>query len=69
MFCLLATIIRLFILGINQIDEQTFCFTISLFHAWNELIVKQNFCVSSWLITKINSLMIVAKGQNMKLLI
>jgi len=22
--------------------------------AWNKLIVKQNFCASSWLITKIN---------------
>ena len=55
---------------INQFDTQNFCFTISLFHAstcfehicskhveaWNKCIVKQKFCVSSWLITEINIL-------------
>ena len=54
--------------GINQLDALNFGFTISLFHAstcfehmcskhveaWNKLIVKQIFCVSSWLITEIN---------------
>ena len=59
-----------FILVINQLDAQHFCFTISLFHAptcfehmyskhveaWNKLIVKQKCCASSWLITKINIL-------------
>jgi len=57
-----------FISVINQLDAQDFCFTISSFHAstcfehmcpkhveaWNELIVKQNFCASSWLITEIH---------------
>jgi len=53
---------------INQPDAQNLYFTISLFHAspcfeymcskhveaWNKLIVKQQFCASSWLITEIN---------------
>jgi hypothetical protein len=62
-------IYNLFISVINQLDAQIFCFcfTISLFHAStcfehmsskhvearNKLIVKQNFCASSWLITEI----------------
>ena len=58
-----------FISVINQVDAQNFCFTISLFHAstcffhmcskhveaWNKLIVKQNFCASTWLITETNT--------------
>jgi len=60
----------LFISVINELDEQNFCFTISLFHAstcfehmcskhveaWNKLNVKQTFCASGWLITEINIL-------------
>ena len=60
--------VSIFISVTNQLDAQHFCFTISLFHAstcfehmfskhveaWNKLIVKQNFCASSWLITDIN---------------
>ena len=59
-----------FISVINQLDVQNCCFTISSFHvstcfehmrskhleAWNKLIVKQQFCTSSWLITEINIL-------------
>ena len=93
-----------FLLVINQLDVQKFCFIVSLFHAstcfdhhvliirrsklyytasgiitpigciiqfwppddkhmcskhveaWNKLTIKQNFCASSWLITKINIL-------------
>ena len=58
----------LFISVINQLDAQNCCFTISSFHAftcfehmcskhveaWNELIVKQKFCASSWLSPDIN---------------
>ena len=58
------------IVVINQHDKQNFCFTIRLFHASTcfehmvletcrgmiKHIVKQKFCVSSWLITKINVL-------------
>ena len=64
---LLTVHLSIFILLMNQIDAQNFCFTISLFHnstcfehmcskhveAWNKLIVKQKFCASSWLIIEI----------------
>jgi len=65
---LLTVHLSIFILVINQLDAQHFCFTISLFYAstcfenmcskhveaWNKPIVKQKFCVTSWLITEIN---------------
>ena len=65
---LLTVHLSIFISVINQLDAQNFCFTVSLFHAstcfehmcskhveaWNKLIVKQQFCASSWLITEIN---------------
>ena len=55
-----------FVSVINQLDEQNFCFTVSLIHAsacfehmcskhaeaWIKLTVKQKFCASSWLITE-----------------
>ena len=68
-YVFLTVHLSIFISVINQLDAQNFCFTISLFHAstcfehmcskqveaWNKLIVKQNFCASSWLITEINN--------------
>jgi len=67
-----ATIIKLFISVINELDAQNFCFTISLFNAstcfehmcskhveaLNKLTVKEKFCASSSLITEINNLII-----------
>jgi len=67
-YVLLTVHFSIFILVINQLEAQNFCFTISLFHAstcfehvwsnhveaWNKLIMKQKFCASSWLMTKIN---------------
>ena len=66
---MLTVHLSIFISVINKLDAQNFCFTISSFHAstcfehmcskhveaWNKLIVKQNFCASSWLITEIKS--------------
>ena len=63
---------------VNQLDEQNFCFTISLFHAstcfehmcskhleaWNKLIVKQKFCASSWLITEMHGQQNIKICQN-----
>jgi len=74
---LLTVQLSIFISVINQLDAQSFCFTISLFHAstcfehmcskhveaWNKLIVKQKFCASSWLITEINHLWIYIKQK------
>jgi len=67
---LMTVLLSIFISVINQLDAQNVGFTISLFHAstcfehmcskhveaWNKLIVKQKFCVSSWLITEIKTL-------------
>ena len=36
--------------------------------AWNKLIVKQKFCVSSWLITEINTLQKVPEVEEFKVL-
>ena len=66
---LLTVHLTIFVSVINQLDAQNVCFIISLFHAftcfehmcsklveaWNKLIVKQNFCASSWLITETNA--------------
>jgi len=68
---LLTVILSIFISVNNQLDAQTFCFTISLLHAstcfehmcskhieaCNKLIVKQKFCALIWLITEIKNLL------------
>ena len=66
-YVLLTVYLSIFISVNNQPDAQKFCFTFSLFNVstcfehmcskhvetLNKLIVKQNFCASSWLITEV----------------
>ena len=67
-FCFADRAFSIFILVINQLDAQIFCFTISLFHAstCSEHMCSSSggqFCVSSWLITKINVNLRLTKTQ------